>query len=91
MVLAQEPRADALAVPVAALLTASDGTTSVMVAGSDGRAHQKNVKTGIRTDALVQITEGLQAGDRVVATGAYGLPDNSKITEAKAEQNSGSD
>src|SRR5260221_4705252 len=55
--------ADALAVPVAALLTASDGTTSVMVAASDGRAHQKNVKTGIRTDALVQITEGVQAGE----------------------------
>ena len=82
---------DALAVPVAALLTASDGTTSVMVAGGDGRAHQKNVKTGIRTDALVQITEGVQEGDKVVATGAYGLPDNSKITEAKAEQNSGTD
>jgi len=26
------------------------------------------------------------AGDRVVASGSYGLPDNRKITEAKAEQ-----
>jgi hypothetical protein len=31
----------------------------------------------------VQITEGVQAGDRVVASGAYGLPDNAQI---KVEQ-----
>ena len=79
--------ADALAVPAAALLTAPDGTTSVMVAGrceksrnaNDQCAHQKAVKAGIREADRVQIVEGLQAGDRVVATGAYGLPDNSKI------------
>ena len=85
--------ADALAVPAAALLTATDGTPSVMVAGSceksknasDLCAHQKTVKTGIREGDRVQIVEGLQAGDRVVATGAYGLPDNSKITSAEAQ------
>ncbi len=79
--------ADALAVPTAALLTAQDGTTSVMMVGAceksknanDQCAHQKTVKTGIREADRVQIVEGLQAGDRVVATGAYGLPDNSKI------------
>jgi HlyD family secretion protein len=85
--------ADALSVPVAALLTAPDGTTSVMVAGgceksknaSDQCAHQKMVKTGIHEEDRVQIVEGLQAGDRIVATGAYGLPDNSKITAAEAK------
>ena len=75
---------DALAIPAAALLTAQDGTTSVMVAGGDGRAHQKQVKTGIRQQERVQITEGLSAGDRVVASGAYGLPDKSKIAQAPA-------
>jgi len=79
----------ALAIPPEALLTAQDGTTSVMIAGSDGRAHQKTVKTGIRTQSQIQIIEGLQSGDRVVGSGAYGLPDNSKIAEAKTEQNSG--
>jgi HlyD family secretion protein len=82
---------DALAIPPEALLTAQDGTTSVMVAGSDGRAHQKAVKTGIRTQSQIQIIEGLQSGDRVVGSGAYGLPDNSKISEAKPEQTSGSE
>lgn len=75
---------DALAIPAAALLTAQDGTTSVMVAGSDGRAHQKPVKIGIHDGDRVQIVEGLSAGDRVVGSGAYGLPDNSKITDAAA-------
>ncbi len=84
---------DALTVPAAALLTAQDGTTSVMVAGtcaksssaSDQCAHQKAVKTGIRDADRVQIVEGLQAGDRIVASGVYGLPDNSKITSAEAK------
>lgn len=85
--------ADALAVPAAALLTGPDGTTSVMVAGiceksknaSDQCAHQKTVKTGIREADRIQIVEGLQAGDRIVATGAFGLPDSSKITSAEAQ------
>jgi multidrug efflux pump subunit AcrA (membrane-fusion protein) len=71
---------DALVIPAASLLTAEDGKTTVMAAGSDGRAHQKEVKVGIRQGDQVQIVEGVQAGDRVVASGAYGLPDNTKIT-----------
>jgi HlyD family secretion protein len=77
---------DALVVPAAAVITAADGSTAVMVAGSDGKAHQKRVKLGIRQDDDVQILEGVSESDRVVSTGAYGLPDNTKITiEAPAE------
>jgi RND family efflux transporter MFP subunit len=76
---------DALVVPTASLLTAADGVVSVMVAGNDGHAHQTTVKTGIREGDRVQIVEGLHAGDKVVGTGAYGLPDNSKITTASAQ------
>lgn len=75
---------DALAIPTEALLTAQDGTTSVMVAGSDGHAHQRQVHTGIREQGRIQITQGLTAGERVVASGTYGLPDNSKIVQAPA-------
>jgi HlyD family secretion protein len=71
---------DALVIPAVSLLTSEDGKTSVMVAGSDGRAHQKEVKVGVRQGDQVQIVEGVQAGERVVASGAYGLPDNTKIT-----------
>jgi multidrug efflux pump subunit AcrA (membrane-fusion protein) len=82
---------DALTVPAEALLTAPDGTTTVMVAGSDGRAHQTDVKAGIREGGRVQIVSGLQAGQRIVASGAYGLPDNRKITEMAASQPGSSD
>jgi multidrug efflux pump subunit AcrA (membrane-fusion protein) len=76
---------DALAIPAAALLTAQDGTTSVMVAGNDGKAHQQTVKAGFHDGDKVQILEGLQAGQKIVGGGAYGLPDNSKITAAEAK------
>jgi RND family efflux transporter MFP subunit len=70
---------DALTVPASAVLTESDGTTSVMVVGNDGRAHQRDVKTGVRQDNQVQVVSGLKAGERVVTTGAYGLPDNTRV------------
>jgi HlyD family secretion protein len=71
---------DAVVIPAESLLTAEDGKTSVMLAGSDGRAHQKEVNVGIRQGDEVQIAEGLKAGDHVITSGAYGLPDNTKIT-----------
>jgi HlyD family secretion protein len=70
---------DALVVPAGAVITAPDGTTAVMLAGTDGKAHQKAVRVGIRNGDDVQILEGVTASDKVVATGAYGLPDNTKI------------
>jgi HlyD family secretion protein len=76
---------DALVVPQNSVLTAPDGSTSVMLAGTDGRAHQKAVKLGIRNGDDVQVLEGLSGGDKVVSTGAYGLPDKTKITIAAAE------
>jgi multidrug efflux pump subunit AcrA (membrane-fusion protein) len=77
---------DALVVPAAAVISAADGSSAVMIAGSDGKAHQKAVKLGIRQEDDVQILEGVTDADKVVATGAYGLPDNTKIKiEAPAE------
>jgi len=71
---------DALIIPSTALLTAQDGNSSVMQVSADNHANQKAVKVGVHQGDSLQIVEGLQAGDRVVASGAYGLPDKSKIT-----------
>jgi len=70
---------NSLVIPAAAVLTAPDGSNYVMIAGSDNKAHQKTVKTGIRQGDQVQILEGLAEGERVITSGAYGLPDNTKI------------
>jgi len=76
---------DALVVPMSSVITTPEGATAVMLAGSDGRAHQKTVKLGIRNGDDVQILEGVTASDKVVATGAYGLPDKTKIKIEAAE------
>jgi len=75
---------DALVVPASSILTAQDGSNTVMLAGSDGMAHQQPVKVGIRNGDDVQIVEGVKEGDKVVSAGAYGLPDKTKIKIAAA-------
>jgi len=79
---------NSVVIPAAAVLTGPDGGSYVMLAGSDNRAHQKTVKTGVRQGDEVQILDGVAEGDRVVASGAYGLPDNTKI-RAEVAQESG--
>ncbi len=71
---------NALVVPAEAILTASDGATSVMVIGQDQVAHRAGVKTGIRQEGEVQILSGVKAGDQVVTQGVYGLTDGAKVT-----------
>jgi RND family efflux transporter MFP subunit len=83
---------DALVVPDSALLTGADGATTVMVIAADQHAHQQAVKLGIRQDDMVQITDGLKEGQRVVTDGAYGLPDNAKVSvEAPEDTEKGKD
>jgi HlyD family secretion protein len=76
---------DALVIPSSSILTAADGSTTVMLAGSDGLAHQQGVKVGVRNGDDVQVVEGLKEGDKVVTAGAYGLPDKTKIKVETAE------
>ena len=63
----------AVVIPATALLTDSNGKASVMTVDAQNRPHQKNVQVGIREGDDVQITSGLQAGERVVTVGAYDL------------------
>ena len=76
---------DALVVPASSVITTPEGATAVMLAGADGRAHQKAVKLGIRNGDDVQIVEGVTDADKVISTGAYGLPDKTKIKIEAAE------
>lgn len=63
----------ALLIPAAALLTGDDGSTSVMVVDASNQPRKKRVAVGIRDGDEVQITEGLQSGERVVTAGAFEL------------------
>jgi HlyD family secretion protein len=91
--LTAETAKDALVIPLNSVLTAPDGTTTVMTAGSDARAHQTPVTLGIRNGNDVQILQGVTANDKVISNGAYGLPDKTKIkieeSQRPAEEKSG--
>jgi membrane fusion protein (multidrug efflux system) len=71
-------RAAALVVPAEALVPEGDGF-KVFVVDAHGIAHGQPVTVGARTDSLVEITEGLAAGARVVTYGAYGVQDSAKV------------
>jgi multidrug efflux pump subunit AcrA (membrane-fusion protein) len=82
---------NAIVVPVAALLSSDNGGEKVMIAGSDGRAHEKAVKVGVRSGGDVQILSGVAAEDRVITQGALGLDDNAKVQIAKPGANGDED
>jgi HlyD family secretion protein len=77
--------AQAWKIPASAVLTAQDGTKSVMLVGPDGAAHKKAVTLGITDGDDVQVTSGLSASDTVITGGAYGLDEGTKIKVGPAE------
>jgi multidrug efflux pump subunit AcrA (membrane-fusion protein) len=81
--------ARALKVPGSAMLTADDGTKSVMVVGSDGAAHRKHVTVGIVDGADVQVLSGVTPGDLVITGGAYALDEGTKVKIGPAEASGG--
>ncbi|HJY82750.1 MAG TPA: efflux RND transporter periplasmic adaptor subunit [Candidatus Binatia bacterium] len=54
------------------------GITKAFVVG-DGTARERQVKTGIRTDGLVEVTEGLQAGETVATSSLPQLYQGAKV------------
>jgi HlyD family secretion protein len=84
---------DALAVPASAVYKNADGTSFVLVAGADEKAHVKTVDTGIKSATEVQILSGIKEGEAVITSGGYALPDNTQIkveAPAPAEKDAGS-
>jgi HlyD family secretion protein len=79
---------DSIVIPASAALSGPDGGSYVMIAGSDGKAHQKPIKTGIKQGDQLQVLDGVAEGDQIIASGAYGLPDNTKI-RVESTQESG--
>jgi len=78
---------NAVVVPAVAILSSDEGGEKVMLVGSDGLAHERKVKLGIRSGDDVQILSGVNPGDQVITQGALGLDDKAKIRVVKAEDN----
>jgi HlyD family secretion protein len=62
-----------LVIPQPALITSGSGATSVVVIDPENKPHKRSVTTGIRDSGMVQVTDGLESGQRVVTTGAFEL------------------
>ena len=69
----------AILVPATAVQT-TGGTSRVYVVNGD-RAEERIVTTGQTVDALVEITSGLKAGERVATTNVTKLADGMKVNE----------
>lgn len=83
---------DALVVPTATIFKNSEGADYLLLAGSDGRAHVKTVQVGIGDSEFTQILGGIAAGDLVISSGGYALPDNTQIkVDAAAAEKEGAD
>jgi HlyD family secretion protein len=83
---------DALVVPTPAVYKNSEGADYVLLAGSDGHAHLKTVQAGVRNSEFTQIVSGVIAGEPVITTGGYALPDNTQIKiEAPAKDEKAAD
>jgi len=78
---------DAVVIPQAALLTSPDGVNTVIVLDSDNAPSKKHVKVGIRDSEArtVQVTDGLQGGERVVTIGAFELANEDDPVLAKTK------
>jgi HlyD family secretion protein len=84
---------DALAVPVSAVYKNADGTSFVLVAGADEKAHAKTVETGLKSASEVQILSGIKEGEAIITSGGYALPDKTQIkveAPGPAEKDTGS-
>jgi len=66
-------------IPLSAVLTAQDGSKTVMVIGGDGAAHSKPVTLGIDDGDDVQAEKGLSPGDMVITSGSYGIDEGTKV------------
>jgi HlyD family secretion protein len=70
---------EALVVPTPAVFKNNEGADYVVIAASDGHAHQKTIQLGVRNAEFSQVLSGVAAGDPIISSGGYALPDNTQI------------
>jgi membrane fusion protein (multidrug efflux system) len=71
----------ALLVPSVAVLQSLESVSVFTV--RDGVAVRREVKTGVRSDAQVQILQGLEAGDEVITSGIQSVRDGQRVDVRK--------
>lgn len=77
---------DSLAIPIEALLHDENGEPYVYVV-ADGIAKQRPITTGIQEGVMIEVTEGLTAGEEVIQLPSEELEDGMEVTVANDESN----
>lgn len=75
---------NALTIPEEALIATREGYM-VFVVDDENRARRRSVEIGLRNPGRVQITDGLEAGERVVRTGHMRVADGSPLDIASLD------
>jgi HlyD family secretion protein len=70
---------EAILVPTSAVFKTPEGQDYVLIAGSDGKAHQTKVKVGVRNKEMAEIESGVREKDPIITVGGYALPDGTKV------------
>ena len=78
-------REDVVIVPRDALRPAGTEPTVFVFVVRDGLAHRQPVSTGLMNDTLVEIREGLTAGDEVVLSGHNSLQDQAPVNVVQSQ------
>jgi len=71
-------RDEAVVIPEAALVLTQD-KTSVWVVGPDDTVQPRPVTVGLRMPGLVEITRGLQGGEKVITEGVQKVMPGAKV------------
>lgn len=74
---------DAVAVPTASVFKNADGAYYVLLAGADNKASQRPVQLGVKNAELAQIVSGINAGDPVITSGGFAIPEGTAISVEK--------
>ena len=80
---------NALAVPISALKTNTDGSYVLLVL-PDGKTEERTVSIGIYSDEYVEITDGLEEGDKVSITYKAATSSTSGSKSSSSSKSSGS-
>ncbi|MEO7445974.1 MAG: efflux RND transporter periplasmic adaptor subunit [Ferruginibacter sp.] len=72
-----DPDPNAIMIPSQAIIPQARGKQVAVYRG--GTASYENVTTGIRDEAMVQITEGLKVGDTIITSGLMSLKPGGKV------------
>ncbi len=73
--------ADKLVVPADAVVTNDNGASYLFVVNDNYTVSRREVETGKSVDSLIQVTDNLVAGERVVYEGMLSLSDGAKVND----------